>query len=62
MGIAVFTGMVGVTLFGIFLTPVFYMLLRRGGARRADPAHPTASASHPVAAIPQLPVRGDANA
>ena len=29
MGIAVFSGMVGVTLFGIFLTPVFYMLMRR---------------------------------
>jgi outer membrane protein, multidrug efflux system len=28
MGIAVFSGMVGVTLFGIFLTPVFYALLR----------------------------------
>jgi multidrug efflux pump len=28
MGIAVFSGMMGVTLFGIFLTPVFYMLLR----------------------------------
>ncbi|MFL6676620.1 MAG: efflux RND transporter permease subunit [Massilia sp.] len=28
MGIAVFSGMLGVTAFGIFLTPVFYMLLR----------------------------------
>ena len=28
MGIAVFSGMVGVTAFGIFLTPVFYALLR----------------------------------
>ncbi len=28
MGIAVFSGMVGVTVFGIFLTPVFYVLLR----------------------------------
>jgi multidrug efflux pump len=28
MGIAVFSGMVGVTSFGIFLTPVFYALLR----------------------------------
>jgi multidrug efflux pump subunit AcrB len=25
----VFSGMVGVTLFGIFLTPVFYVLMRR---------------------------------
>ena len=28
MGIAVFSGMLGVTAFGIFLTPVFYVLLR----------------------------------
>jgi multidrug efflux pump len=29
MGIAVFSGMLGVTLFGLFLTPVFYVVLRR---------------------------------
>jgi multidrug efflux pump len=28
MGVAVFAGMIGVTMFGIFLTPVFYVLLR----------------------------------
>jgi multidrug efflux pump len=28
MGVAVFSGMLGVTLFGIFMTPVFYALLR----------------------------------
>lgn len=28
MGIAVFSGMIGVTFFGIFLTPVFYVVLR----------------------------------
>jgi multidrug efflux pump len=28
MGIAVFSGMIGVTFFGIFMTPVFYMLAR----------------------------------
>lgn len=28
MGIAVFSGMIGVTAFGIFFTPVFYVLLR----------------------------------
>jgi multidrug efflux pump subunit AcrB len=28
MGIAVFVGMIGVTLFGLNLTPVFYVLLR----------------------------------
>jgi multidrug efflux pump len=34
MGIAVFSGMVGVTVFGIFLTPVFYMLLRKSTEHR----------------------------
>src|SRR5690606_17346476 len=29
LGIAVFSGMLGVTVFGIFLTPVFYYLARR---------------------------------
>lgn len=29
MGIAVFAGMLGVTLFGLFLTPVFYVVMRR---------------------------------
>ncbi|HZV99782.1 MAG TPA: efflux RND transporter permease subunit [Methylophilaceae bacterium] len=28
MGLAVFSGMIGVTVFGLFLTPVFYVLLR----------------------------------
>ena len=35
MGIAVFAGMMGVTLFGLFLTPVFYVLMRRRAARRS---------------------------
>jgi multidrug efflux pump len=29
LGVAVFSGMLGVTLFGIFLTPVFYYVIRR---------------------------------
>ncbi|WP_073954425.1 efflux RND transporter permease subunit [Thalassospira sp. TSL5-1] len=29
MGIAVFSGMIGVTAFGLFLTPVFYVMMRR---------------------------------
>src|SRR5690606_28454701 len=33
MGIAVFFGMLGVTLFGLFLTPVFYVVLRKLGRR-----------------------------
>jgi hypothetical protein len=29
MGIAVFSGMLGVTFFGLLLTPVFYVLVRK---------------------------------
>jgi gold/copper resistance efflux pump len=35
MGIAVFAGMLGVTLFGLLLTPLFYVLLRRMAVRPA---------------------------
>jgi len=34
MGVAVFFGMLGVTLFGLFLTPVFYVLLRTRRSRK----------------------------
>jgi multidrug efflux pump subunit AcrB len=34
LGTAVFSGMLGVTFFGIFLTPVFFYTLRRFGERR----------------------------
>jgi multidrug efflux pump len=41
IGVAVFAGMIGVTFFGLFLTPVFYVLLRtfaRSLERRRKPA------------------------
>ena len=43
MGIAVFAGMLGVTLFGLFLTPVFYVVMRALAARfeRRTPTHKT---------------------
>lgn len=34
MGIAVFAGMIGVTAFGIFMTPVFYVLIRKLSGER----------------------------
>ena len=37
MGAAVFSGMIGVTVFGLLLTPVFYVLVRRGDAKKALP-------------------------
>ncbi|UVK90903.1 efflux RND transporter permease subunit [Pseudomonas sp. B21-051] len=43
MGVAVFSGMLGVTFFGLLLTPVFYVLIRnfveRGEARKAAKGH-----------------------
>ncbi len=53
LGTAVFSGMIGVTLFGIFLTPVFYVVIRwfseRGGKApvqgEAAPAQPVPKAA-----------------
>ena len=39
MGIAVFSGMIGVTAFGLFLTPVFYVTLRALAGNRALKLH-----------------------
>jgi len=36
MGVTVFAGMLGVTLFGLLLTPVFYELVRRAAAPRSS--------------------------
>ncbi len=44
MGVAVFSGMIGVTLFGLFLTPVFYLTLMKRVARK--PAIAPAPATH----------------
>jgi len=37
MGVAVFSGMLGVTFFGLLLTPVFYLLVRRRRSQRREP-------------------------
>ena len=39
MGVAVFSGMIGVTAFGLFLTPVFYVALRAMTGNRALKLH-----------------------
>jgi multidrug efflux pump len=51
LGIAVFSGMVGVTIFGIFLTPVFYYVIRWFTERRtpAPAAVKAAPSETPVA-------------
>lgn len=43
-GITVFSGMLGVTLFGLFLTPVFYVALRKLVSRKKAPASETITA------------------
>ena len=41
LGIAVFSGMIGVTLFGVILTPVFYyVLIQLADRRRANRTTP----------------------
>ena len=39
LGTAVFAGMLGVTFFGIFLTPVFYCVLQAVSDWRTPPEH-----------------------
>ncbi len=51
MGVAVFSGMIGVTFFGLFLTPVFYVVImklmaRWRGPQVASPAAHSASTTH----------------
>ena len=49
MGVAVFAGMLGVTFFGLFLTPVFYVLLRTLAKRFEKPKHAHAHGTAPDA-------------
>jgi multidrug efflux pump subunit AcrB len=45
LGTAVFSGMLGVTMFGIFLTPVFYYVIQWFKDRRLQKRADSASAS-----------------
>jgi multidrug efflux pump len=49
MGVAVFSGMIGVTAFGIFFTPMFYVLLRALAGNRPLTQHGEATLPTPVA-------------
>jgi hypothetical protein len=63
MGVAVFAGMIGVTLFGIFLTPVFYVVLRRITGNRPlklhgavpSPVHGLPDIGRPSSPVPNQP-------
>jgi hydrophobe/amphiphile efflux-1 (HAE1) family protein len=50
MGVAVFAGMLGVTFFGLLLTPVFYVAIR-GFIERRSPAPESSTPSHAVPAV-----------
>ncbi|MGH8048394.1 MAG: efflux RND transporter permease subunit [Chthoniobacterales bacterium] len=50
MGVAVFSGMIGVTLFGLFLTPVFYVTVMKFG-RQKKPASSLTPAHSPATAV-----------
>ena len=54
MGIAVLAGMLGVTLFGLMLTPVFYVVIRKLGVRVAGLAQTTAMATTAAALLVAL--------
>ncbi len=51
MGVAVFSGMIGVTAFGLFLTPVFYVLLSRLSGNRPLKQHGGHTAATPQASV-----------
>lgn len=55
MGVAVFAGMIGVTLFGIFLTPVFYLLVRALSGFRPLTNHGAVPAQTPSPAAAHAP-------
>jgi multidrug efflux pump len=47
LGTAVFSGMIGVTFFGIFLTPVFFYVIRRISGQGSPPAGEVVHATVP---------------
>jgi multidrug efflux pump len=59
LGIGVFSGMLGVTFFGLFLTPLFYVVVRWLTGRRAAPAPapagPAAGDGHPGPYAAEVP-------
>jgi len=46
MGVTVFAGMLGVTVFGLFLTPVFYVVIRKLVMRGRTPRPAVPAAAH----------------
>jgi HAE1 family hydrophobic/amphiphilic exporter-1 len=66
LGTAVFSGMLGVTIVGLFLTPVFFVTLRRlfphRPARQEGEGHPAEPASREPPAVPGAVAAGEQGA
>jgi multidrug efflux pump len=64
LGTAVFSGMIGVTVFGVFLTPVFYFVLMWLGRNHGEPTlaerGSTAVQNKPPLLVEHSPVAPDA--
>ncbi len=56
LGTAVLSGMIGVTLFGIFLTPVFYSVVTAISERKSKPPVAPTPEVPPVPGVPEPPV------
>ena len=54
MGIATFAGMIGVTVFGLFLTPIFYVLISNLGRKQPKPAKESGPAVSKPGRLAQL--------
>ena len=54
MGIAVFSGMLGVTVFGLVLTPVFYVVSAAGRMAHAATSAPLSTAGRIAAPAEEL--------
>ncbi|HET6572417.1 MAG TPA: efflux RND transporter permease subunit [Fimbriiglobus sp.] len=59
LGIAVFSGMLGVTLFGVFLTPVFYYVIEWTVSRRKRARHDDHKPVLPGQEVALVPVNGE---
>jgi multidrug efflux pump len=62
MGIAVFSGMLGVTFFGLVFTPLFYVLVRGIATRRAGRDVPRPQDIQPLHNWPRIAVGGEGSA
>jgi hypothetical protein len=62
LGTAVFSGMIGVALFGIFLTPVFFFVLMWFGSHKqasAELVSPAAGSAAAAAGTSRIPAEAD---